>query len=155
VKRFELAIYVAAIAVLSVALFLEGRHTTELASRSSVSPKQVMAMLSNPQLKVQVVDLRPVSGDEGFDESHIPGALPMPGCDEAQTPASARERIYPYVTTILVSGEGDQALFEKCAAKFGVARNLAGGFTAWDDATLPEDSGSYSPPKNAAGGGCL
>lgn len=153
-KRLELPIYVAAIAALSFALFTEGRRNTELAAQAAVTPKELYAMLANPQLKVQVVDLRP-NDDDHFVDTHIPGALPMPGCEDAETPAAARERIYPYVTTVIVTEEGDEALFEKCRARFGVARNLAGGLTAWSDANLPEDTGDYSPPKNAAGGGCL
>lgn len=153
-KRLELGLYVLSLVVLSVALFLEGRRSTELAARSAVTPKELYAMLGNPQLKVQVVDLRP-NDDEHFVDTHIPGALPMPGCEDAQTPEAARERIYPYVTTVIVTEDGDPALFEKCRGRFGVARNLAGGLTAWTDANLPEDTGEYAPPKNAAGGGCL
>lgn len=153
-KRFEFIIYVAALAILSVALLREGSRATELASKSAVTPKELYTMLSNPQLKVQIVDLRP-NDDDNYVDTHIPGALPMPGCDDDATPVAARERIYPYVSTVIVTAEGDQASFEKCRAKFGVARNLAGGQAAWSDARLPEDSGAFSPPKNAAGGGCL
>ena len=70
-------------------------------------------------------------------------------------PTAAKERIYPYVQTVIVSDEGDPALFEKCRARFGLAQNLTGGMAAWSAANLPEDTGEYSAPKNAAGGGCL
>lgn len=153
-KKLELPIYVAAIAVLGALLFSEGKHATELQERAAVSPKELYTMLGNPQLKVQIVDLRPYD-DDNYIDTHIPGAIPMPGCDLDKTPESARDRIYPYVTTIIVTADGDQAAYDQCRAKFGVARNLAGGLTAWDDENKPEDTGEYSPPKAGAGGGCL
>ena len=153
-KKLELPIYVAAIAVLGALLFSEGKHASELQERAAVSPKELYTMLGNPQLKVQIVDLRPYD-DDNYIDTHIPGAIPMPGCDLDKTPESARDRIYPYVTTIIVTAEGDQAAFDQCRTKFGLARNLAGGLTAWDDENKPEDTGEYSPPKAGAGGGCL
>lgn len=153
-KKLELPIYVAVIAVLGALLFSEGKHASELQERAAVSPKELYAMLGNPQLKVQIVDLRPYD-DDNYIDTHIPGAIPMPGCDLDKTPESARDRIYPYVTTIIVTAEGDQAAFDQCRTKFGLARNLAGGLTAWDDENKPEDTGEYSPPKAGAGGGCL
>jgi rhodanese-related sulfurtransferase len=154
VKRFELGIYVAAMAILGALLLSEGRETTELEARAAVSPKQLWALLSNPQVKVQIVDLRAYDDDHYLD-THIPGAIPLPSCDLQQAPEKARDRIYPYVTTIIVTEDGDTAAFEQCRAKFGVARNLAGGLTAWTDENKPEDTGEYSPPKAGAGGGCL
>ncbi|MEW5740397.1 MAG: rhodanese-like domain-containing protein [Myxococcota bacterium] len=153
-KKFELAIYVAALAVLGALLMAEGRTTTELEARAAVSPKELWALLSNPQLKLQIVDLRPYDDDHYLD-THIPGSIPLPSCDLEKAPPAARDRIYPYVTTIIVTEDGDRAAFEQCRAKFGVARNLAGGLTAWTDENKPEDTGEYSPPKAGAGGGCL
>lgn len=154
IKKLELGIYVAAIAVLSALLMSAGRETTELLAKSAVSPKDLYALLSNPQVKVQIVDLRPYD-DDNFIDTHIPGAIPLPSCDAQQAPEKARDRFYPYVATIIVTAEGDQAAFEKCRAQFGSARNLAGGMAAWSNANLPEDTGDYSPPKTSAGGGCL
>lgn len=153
-KRFELGIYVAALAILGALLVAEGRHTTALQARAAVTPRDLFTLLGNPQLKLQIVDLRPYDDDHYID-THIPGAIPMPDCDVEKAPAPARERIYPYVTTIIVTEDGDPAAFEQCRAKFGAARNLAGGLTAWVDDNKPEDTGEYSPPKAGAGGGCL
>jgi rhodanese-related sulfurtransferase len=153
-KKFELAIYAVAMAVLGLLLVFEGRHTTELQAHAAVSPKQLFDLLGNPQLKLQIVDLRPYDDDHYID-THIPGAIPMPDCDLEKAPVGARDRIYPYVTTIIVSESGDEGAFEKCRGKFGVARNLAGGLEAWSDDNKPEDTGEYSPPKAGAGGGCL
>jgi rhodanese-related sulfurtransferase len=105
-------------------------------------------------VKLQIVDLRPYD-DEHYLDAHIPGAIPSPGCDEGQTPEKAKDRIYSYVQTIIVTEAGDSAAFEACSKRFGQARLLAGGMAAWTEASLPEDTGDYSPPKNAAGGGCL
>lgn len=153
-KRFETAIYVAALAVLGALLLLEGRRTTELLAQQAVTPKELYAQLSNPQLKLQIVDLRAYDDDHYID-THIPGAIPLPDCDDAKAPEKAKDRVYSYVSTIIVTDSGDAAVFEKCRARFGQARLLAGGMEGWSDANLPEDTGDYSPPKNAAGGGCL
>jgi rhodanese-related sulfurtransferase len=153
-KRFEAAIYAAALAVLGVLLLLEGRRTTELLAHQAVSPKALYALLSNPQVKLQIVDLRAYD-DDHFIDTHIPGAIPLPDCDSAKAPEASRDRVYSYVNTIIVTDSGDAAAFEKCRARFGQARMLEGGMEGWSNANLPEDTGDYAPPKNAAGGGCL
>ena len=153
-KRFESLIYVAAMAILGLALLLEGRRTTELLARQAVSPKALYAQLSNPQLKLQIVDLRAYDDDHYID-THIPGAIPLPDCDATKAPEPARDRVYPYVSTIIVTDTGDAATFEACRAKFGQAQLLQGGMEGWSAANLPEDTGDYAAPKNAAGGGCL
>lgn len=153
-KRFETAIYLVALSVLGLLLMGEGRRNTDLLAHQAVSPRALYALLSNPQVKVQIVDLRAYDDDHYID-THIPGAVPLPGCDEANAPQSARDRVYPYVSTIIVSDTGYTAAFEACRARFGQARLLEGGMEGWSNANLPEDSGDYSPPKSAAGGGCL
>jgi rhodanese-related sulfurtransferase len=153
-KQLEGVIYAVAMAVLGALLFTEGRHTTELMAKHAVTPKAVYAMLSNPQLKVQLVDLRAYD-DDHYVDTHVPGAIPLPDCDLAKAPEAARDRIYPYVTTIIITDTGDPAAFEACRSKFGQAQLMAGGMEAWSDANLPEDTGDYAPPKGAAGGGCL
>jgi|APLak6261675434_1056106.scaffolds.fasta_scaffold01019_2 3-mercaptopyruvate sulfurtransferase SseA len=153
-KRFETALYVAALAILGALLLAEGRRSTELLAHQAISPKELYRQLGNPQVKLQIVDLRAYD-DDHFIDTHIPGAIPLPDCDDEKAPASSRDRVYPYVSTIIVTDSGDVAAFEKCRARFGQARLLEGGMEGWSDANLPEDTGEYSPPKNAAGGGCL
>ena len=153
-KRFETAIYVAAMVVLGVLLMTEGRRNTELLAHQAVTPKALYALLSNPQVKVQIIDLRDYD-DDHFIDTHIPGAIPLPHCDALKAPEKARDRVYPYVGTVIVTDTGDMAEFEACRAKFGQAQLLAGGMEGWSNANLPEDTGDYAPPKNAAGGGCL
>jgi rhodanese-related sulfurtransferase len=105
-------------------------------------------------VKVQIVDLRDYD-DDHFIDTHIPGAIPLPRCDRMKAPEAARDRVYPYVSTIIVTDTGDTESFEACRAKFGQAQLLAGGMEGWSNAKLPEDTGEYAAPKNAPGGGCL
>lgn len=153
-RRLETILYVAAMSMLGLLLVFEGRRTTELLAHQALSPQGLYALLANPRVMVQIVDLRAYD-DEHFLDTHIPGAIPLPGCDEAKAPAAARDRVYPYVNTVIVTDTGDVEAFEACRAKFGSVQLLAGGMERWSDANLPEDSGDYAPPKNAAGGGCL
>jgi len=142
------------LAILLGALVGLGAQNTSLRKRQPVEPKDLYAMLANPQLRVQIVDLRP-NDDDNFVDTHIPGAIPFPGCDAKATPPEAMEHIYPYVPTVIVTEDGDPSAFAKCAPQFAMARNLTGGLNGWLDARLPEDTGDYSPPKASAGGGCL
>ena len=148
-KRLELPLYVAVIAVLSALIFFDGRKAAALEAQRPVTPKQLYQLLSTPKLKVQVVDLRP-HDDDHFIDAHIPGAISMPGCAIDEQPNA-----YPYVLTVIVTAEGDTAAYEACGKHFAAARNLAGGMAAWSDANLPEDVGEYRPPKPSASGGCL
>ncbi len=149
----EALVYVALILGLCGLLLEEGRRNTELQAKAQLTPKRLYARLSNPQLKLQIVDVREDLAE--FEDTHVPGALPFPGCDPAKLPPAAKDRVYPYVPTVIVSAEGDAAAFEKCREQFKLAWNLAGGITAWSDANLPEDSGEYTAPRVSAGGGCL
>jgi 3-mercaptopyruvate sulfurtransferase SseA len=153
-KRFEQLIYAAAMLVLSVVLFLEGRRSADLDARAGLSPKALYAQLSNPQVKLQLVDLRPYDDDHYLD-THVPGAIPVPDCDLDRAPEKARDRVYAYVPTILITEEGDSPALEACRKRFAAVQVLTGGMAGWSEANLPEDTGEYSPPKNAAGGGCL
>lgn len=153
-KQLETLIYVAAMAMLSGLLWTEGRRFTELSAQEPLSPKAAYALLSNPQVKVQLVDLRPYD-DEHYLDGHIPGAIPLPDCDLEKAPQKAQGRAYAYVNTIIITGSGDAAAFESCRRNFGQARLLQGGMAAWSDARLPDEPGDYTPPKSSAGGGCL
>lgn len=149
----EALVYVVLILGLSGLVFAEGRRNTELQARSALTPKRLYSKLSNRQLTLQIVDVRDDLTE--FEDTHVPGALPFPGCDPAKLPRAAKDRVYPWVPTVIVSAQGDVASFEKCREQFKLAWNLAGGITAWSDANLPEDSGEYTPPRASAGGGCL
>ena len=137
----------------AVLTLVEGVRAEKLAASEPIDPKAFYETLKTSKVKIQIVDVR--DGDDDYDDMHLPGAIPFPNCDLAATPEGARDRIIPSVLTLVVSDDGDEALFAKCAAFFTSARNLKGGMTAWDDENLPEDSGEYVPPKASAGGGCL
>lgn len=146
--------WVAALAMSSSFVVLEGSRRAELDERTAVAPKELYKRIGSSQTKLQIVDVRP-DPEENYEDTHVPGALPFPGCDVAKTPEGAKARILKSVPTIVVSADGDPKEFAACAAYFTSARNLEGGLEAWIDANLPEDSGEYIPPKPSAGGGCL
>ena len=153
-KKVEMPLYVTLLVVLGVLVLGEGRTRAELESRVGISPQQLYRTIGKSTVKIQIVDIRE-DLEEGYVDTHVPGAIPMPGCDPAKTPPAALERILASAPTVVVTADGAQQPFEACAARFTNARNLQGGLTAWVDANLPEDSGDYVPPKAGAGGGCL
>ncbi|MEW5847447.1 MAG: rhodanese-like domain-containing protein [Myxococcota bacterium] len=144
--------YAVLILVLGFLNVAEGRRQARLEQQLPLTPKELYQTLARAQ--VQVVDVRP-DPSENYEGTHIPGAIPFPGCDAKAVPEVIQERILPSVPTVVVSDEGSRAEHGKCLGYFVNARNLAGGMKAWSEAGLPEDSGEYSPPKPGAGGGCL
>jgi rhodanese-related sulfurtransferase len=153
-RRLEPLRWVVALAVLSGMVVSEGRRRASLESRLPVTAKELYRTLATSKAALQVVDVR-ADLEEGYQDARVPGAIPMPGCDLGATPDKARDRIYPSVPTVLVTSSGDPAEAARCAGFFTSARLLQGGMEAWSDASLPEDSGEYSPPSVKAGGGCL
>lgn len=134
-------------------LYQVGRSQVIASNASELSPRDLMKEMGNSQLKLQIVDVRPNLVD--FALAHVPGALPFPECDPEKTPKEAMDRIFSYVSTVIVSESGNGELFQKCLSYFTRARNIGGGFAAWQEALLPEDEGEYSPPRLRGGGGCL
>lgn len=152
-KRFELPVYLVVIAVLAAGLIGEARANARLTSDLALAPRDLYAQLSRSQVRLQLVDLREDPLD--YEDEHLPGAIPLPGCDDGQAPAQARGRVMSSVPTVLITADGDRAAFERCRARFSAARNLEGGMDGWVTANLPSDSGEYVAPKLKAGGGCL
>jgi rhodanese-related sulfurtransferase len=153
-RRIETAVYLALLAGLSLLVAAEGRRRADLERRVPVAPAEVYRTLARSQTAWQVVDVRPDLAD-GYEDSHVPGSIPLPGCDPERAPAAARARIHATVPTVIVTSGDGGAEVERCLARFGAARRLAGGMEAWSQARLPEDSGEYAPPSVKAGGGCL
>jgi 3-mercaptopyruvate sulfurtransferase SseA len=143
--------YVALLAILSAATLAEGRRHAALDRQLPLTPQTLYRTLAKSQVRWQVIDAR----TSDFDDAHVPGAIPFPGCDRARTPATARERIVASAPTVIVTDSGEPKQAEACLERFTSARLLAGGMTAWSEANLPEDSGDYTPPSATAGGGCL
>lgn len=152
--RVEVLASAAIVAMLSTMLVLEGSRRVELERRVPVEPKELYRTLARSQTSWQVVDVRP-DLSEGYEEAHVPGALPLPGCDLTLAPEAARARILFSVPTVVVGASGDPEAMRACLSRFASARGLAGGMDAWIGANLPEDVGAYSPPSAKAGGGCL
>ncbi len=146
-KRLEPIAYAMLILLFSGLVFAEGRRQQELTTRIELTPKALYQQLARSQVRLQIVDAR----EEGFEDSHIPGAIPFPACD----PSAASEWVLASVPSVIVTSDGDAATFARCRGYFTTVRNLEGGFTAWDDASYPEDEGEYAPPHSSAGGGCL
>jgi rhodanese-related sulfurtransferase len=146
--------WIAALAALSVLVAAAGRERAALERRLPIEPRELYRTLARSQAALQIVDVREdLAG--GFGEAHVPGAIPLPGCDLARAPAPARDRIHRSAPTVLVGATGAAEETARCVGLFTAARTLAGGMEAWSDASLPEDSGDYSPPSSRAGGGCL
>ncbi|HEX9289332.1 MAG TPA: rhodanese-like domain-containing protein [Anaeromyxobacteraceae bacterium] len=152
--RAEPVAWAALLVALSTLVAVEGRRRAELERQIPVAPQELYRTLAHSRTSWQIVDVRADVAD-GYEDSHIPGAVPLPGCDLARAPQAARDRIYTSVPTVIVSTNGDAADVHRCFARFTGARRLAGGMAAWVAAKLPEDSGEYAPPSVKAGGGCL
>lgn len=152
-RQLEPLAWMAALAVLGMLIAREALARADLEHQVALTPKELYQAIGSSQLKLQLVDIRP-DLDE-YEDTHVPGAIPLPGCDATKAPPGAAERVLSSVPTVILSADGDRAAFEACAARFTQARNLEGGVEGWVDANLPEDSGEYVPPKAAAGGGCL
>jgi len=152
--RVEVLASAAIVAVLSTMLVVEGGRRVELERQVPVEPKEVYRTLARSQTSWQVVDVRP-DLTEGYEEAHVPGAIPLPGCDPARAPEAARVRILFSVPTVVVGQPDDPEALRACLSRFASARAMAGGMDAWTSANLPEDMGAYTPPSAKAGGGCL
>ncbi len=153
-KKFEPIAYIVMFLILGAGLLSEGAKASALERKAGFSPKQLYRTLAKAPTKIQVIDIR-LDPEENFEDTHVPGAIPFPGCDMDATPEAAKGVIEMIIPTVIVSEDGDAELFQKCSAFFTSARNLNGGLEAWVDADLPEDTGEYEAPTPGAGGGCL
>lgn len=158
-EMIERGVFLAVIFALSGVLVSQANARVDLERAIPMQPKALYEGLANG-IKPQIIDFRPLEDDDnedvgGYEYTHVPGAIPMPGCDPTTTPEDALAQIQYGVPTIIVSAEGEAEAYEACAARFSRARNLEGGMLGWMDEFLPEDEGEYVAPKAGAGGGCL
>ncbi len=164
--KVERIIYLGIIGVLAILLVSFGKKEVELQKEIPITVDQLYAKLQNPSVKVgknfQIIDVREYESEDeddeigGYVDQHIPGAIPLPDCDESKAPPEAVEHINPYLPTVIVSRDGNPEIFKKCAKKFTLVQNLKGGMEAWleeHDEIVEEDE--YEPPKAGGGGGCL
>ena len=83
--------------------------------------------------KHQIVDLR-VAAE--FEDGHLPQAIRLkPGPVPKDAPLDRYKR------TVIVSDDGDPALYKALAREFKLATNLEGGMMQWRMSRLPEVSG--------------
>ena len=153
VARLEPVAWTLVLAFLSVLIAREGLARAALERAVPLSPKELYQTIASSQVKLQILDIR--DDIDEFEDTHVPGAIPLPGCDPAKATAAAAEQVLTSVPTVIVSADGARQAFDACAARFTQARNLEGGLEGWIDQGLPEDRGEYRPPTPAAGGGCL
>lgn len=150
----EMWIYLATMVGLSHLVVVEGHRRIDLERRLAIEPRELYRTMARSKNGLQILDVRP-DLSAGYEESHVPGAIPLPGCDEARAPEAARGRILRSVPTVVISAGGGGPEEHACVDRFTSARALAGGMEGWSAANLPEDSGEYAPPSVRAGGGCL
>ncbi|MBI4821740.1 MAG: rhodanese-like domain-containing protein [Deltaproteobacteria bacterium] len=152
-SRLEPMAWFGTLAILTGVVIWEGARRAELEAELPIESKELYGKLAKSSVRLQLIDVR-TDGDE-FEDAHVPGAIPFPGCDPSATDSKALPRILASAPSVIISEDGDAQVFAKCRAHFTTARNLAGGMAAWSDANYPEDVGEYTPPRAAAGGGCL
>lgn len=153
--RVEAVAWTAILAVLAGLVAFEGSRRASLERQLPLTARELYRTLATSQTGVQVVDVRP-DLEDGYEDAHVPGAIPMPACDPVQAPPGAGQRIHRSVPTVLVAADdASEEEVRRCLARFTSARVLAGGMDGWAEARLPEDVGEYTPPSAKAGGGCL
>ncbi len=163
--KIERAIYIGIILVLAVLVLSFGKKQIELQESLPLTVDQLYKKLQNPKINLQIIDVRPYEPTEEEEDeaedydfytlAHIPGAIPMPDCDESKTPKEALDHINYYLPTVIISKHGDPKIFQKCAKKFKIVQNVKGGMEAWLDAGYPTEEDEYTPPAAGGGGGCL
>jgi rhodanese-related sulfurtransferase len=146
--------WIAALTLSASFVVYEGARKAELDERTPLPPKQLYKRIGSSTERLQIVDVRP-DPVENYEDDHVPGAIPFPGCDIAAVDPAVRPFLVPTLPTVVVSADGDEKAFATCAAFFTNARNLQGGFDGWQEAGLPTVGDVYVPPKPSAGGGCL
>jgi 3-mercaptopyruvate sulfurtransferase SseA len=146
--------WTAALALSTSFIAYEGARRADLDERTPLAPRALYQAIGTSAVKLQIVDVRPDPIDN-YEDDHVPGAIPFPGCDSTTVDDKIKPFLVPSLPTVIVSQDGDPQVFSTCTAFFTSARNLDGGFDAWEAAGLPTVGDVYVPPKPSAGGGCL
>jgi rhodanese-related sulfurtransferase len=146
--------WVAALALSASFVVFEGARRAELDEQTPLPPKTLYKLIGSSSVKLQIVDVRP-DPSENFEDDHVPGAIPFPGCDAKSVDEKIKPFLVPSMPTVIVSQDGDPKAFAACTTFFTSPKNLQGGFDAWEEASLPTVGDVYVPPKPSAGGGCL
>lgn len=127
--------YLALIAILLAALLWQGAKAQRVAlgAEREIAPQALYQAIREAPAKYQLVDLRDALQ---FEDGHLPGAIRLdPGEVTKGAPVDRYRR------TVIVTEEGDDALFAALAREFKRAANLQGGMMQWRMSRLPEVSG--------------
>lgn len=128
--------YLGLIGALMAALLWQGAKIQQTALRAErqIASQSLYEIIRNASGKYQIVDLREAAE---FEDGHLPQAIRLqPG---AVPKDAALDR---YRRTVIVSENGDPALYRALAREFRLAANLEGGMMQWRMSRLPEVSGS-------------
>lgn len=127
--------YLALIATLLAALLWQGAKAGRVALdvEREIAPRALYQAIREAPGKYQLVDLRDALE---FEDGHLPGAIRLD--DGAAAKGASVDR---YRRTVIVTEEGDRALFEALAREFKLAAHLEGGMMQWRMSRLPEVSG--------------
>lgn len=128
--------YLGLIGALLAALLWQGAKIQQTALRAErqVVSQSLYEIIRNASGKYQIVDLREAAE---FEDGHLPQAIRLqPG---AVPKDAALDR---YRRTVIVSENGDPALYRALAREFKLAANLEGGMMQWRMSRLPEVSGT-------------
>jgi rhodanese-related sulfurtransferase len=126
--------YLGIIAALVVALLFQGSKAqqAELAGQRQIAVADLYRTIREAPARYQLVDLREAAE---FEDGHLPQAVHM------KLPLGKEVAFDRYKPTVIVTDEGDPAMYEALVREFKLARNLEGGMTQWRMSRLPEVSG--------------
>lgn len=127
--------YLGLVGLLLAALLWQGAKLQQVVLRGE---RQVVAHALYERIrkspgKYQIVDLRETAE---FEDGHLPQAIQLKSGPVPKDVALDR-----YKRTIIVSEDGDRAMYETLAHEFKLATNLEGGMMHWRMSRLPEVSG--------------
>ncbi len=127
--------YLGLISLLLAALLWQGAKLQQTAFQSErqVAPRALYEDIRRSSDKYQIVDVRPAAE---FEDGHLPRAIPLK--PETAPLDAALDR---YKRTVIVSEDGDPAVYAELARAFKRAANLDGGMMQWRMSRLPEISG--------------
>lgn len=128
--------YLGLIGALLAALLWQGARIQQAALRGErqVAAQPLYDAIRKSPGKYQIVDLREPSE---FEDGHLPQAIRLP--PGALPRDAALDR---YRRTVIVSENGDPAIYRVLAREFKRAANLEGGMMQWRMSRLPEVSGT-------------
>ncbi len=126
--------YLGLIAALLAALLFQGSKAQQaaLAGQRQLAAADLYRTVREAPARYQLIDLREAAE---FEDGHLPQAVHL------KLPLEKGAAFDRYKPTVIVTDEGDPAVYEALVREFKLARNLEGGMTQWRMSRLPEISG--------------